>query len=222
MADVLRVLGSATVAALLLVAGSAVVTPADAIPGPGPVVGGGDVDAHPGAVRARITFTKRPAHPWNSRLAWDAWKQRADGTWAHVAHDSWRAGSGFPGASTTNACVKGHGWLPDGSYTLRQYDDYAGSLIHGRAFRLSNKTCADGTLREDLFIHTEAGPGNTQCADGPGDQICRWEFPKVNDYTSHGCIKLSPSAISTLVRDYQHFFKPGVAYPRSRVHLLVR
>jgi hypothetical protein len=206
----------------VLVAGAALVFPAEAIPGPHPELGGGDVDAHPGAVRATITFTKRPAHPWDSRISWDARKQRADGSWALVAHDDWRAGSGLPGASTTNPCVKGHGWLPDGTYSLRQYDDYAGNLIHGRAFRLSDKRCPNGTLREQLFIHTETGAGNRQCADGPGDQICRWEYPEINDYTSHGCIKMSPGAILALVRAYHRFFAPGVAYPTARVRLVVR
>jgi len=141
--------------------------------------GGGVVDpnAHPGAVRAQITFIKKPAHPWNSRITWRAVRQQVDGSWKVVAQNSWRAGSGLPGSATTNACVKGHGWLPDGRYTLRQYDDYDGTLIHGRAFRLSDKRCANGTLREQLFIHTEAGAGNTQCANAPGDQICRWEYP---------------------------------------------
>ncbi|MGA8248749.1 MAG: hypothetical protein WB797_17710, partial [Nocardioides sp.] len=190
--------------------------------GPGPQGGGGDTHAHPGAVRAVITFTKNRAHPWHSTLSWDASRQRADGTWRAVAHDSWRAGSGLPGRSTERSCVKGHGWLPDGTYSVRQYDDYHGTLIHGRAFRLSDKRCVNGTLREQLFIHTETGPGNRQCADGPGDQICRWEFPEINDYTSHGCIKLSPSAILALTTDYHRFFRRGVVYPRSRVHLLVR
>jgi hypothetical protein len=220
MARVLGVLGSFAAASLLV--GTGLLAPAQAIPGPGPVVGAGDVDAHPGAVRALVTFTKRPAHPWDSRLAWDAWKQRVDGSWRHVAHDEWRAGSGFPGASTTDPCAKGRGWLPDGTYSLRQYNDYAGTLIHGRSFRLSDRRCGDGTLREELFIHTESAAGNRQCADGPGDQICRWEYPKINDYTSHGCIKLSPHDVLALVRDYQQFFKPGVVYPRARVHLLVR
>ncbi|HEX3932473.1 MAG TPA: hypothetical protein VHW64_17390 [Nocardioides sp.] len=186
--------------------------------------GGGLVDttAHPGAVRAQITFVKRPAHPWDSRIRWRAWRQRMDGSWKLVRHDAWRAGSGLPGGSATNACVKNHGWLPDGRYSLRQYDDYDGSLIHGRAFRLSDKRCGNGTLREQLFIHTEAGPGNTQCANTPGDQICRWEFPKINDYTSHGCIKMSPADILSLTRDYHRYFRAGVVYPLARVSLLVR
>jgi hypothetical protein len=208
----------------LLAAGGVVAGVGPALATHGPPGGGQTIDpaAHPGAVKAQITFTKKPAHPWNSRISWQAWTQHADGTWKRVAHDSWRAGSGLPGGSATNSCVKGHGWLPNGRYSLRQYDDYAGSLIHGRAFRLSDKRCANGTLREDLFIHTEAGPGNRQCANGPGDQICRWEFPKINDYTSHGCIKMSPSDILALTRDYHRFFKPGVVYPLAKVSLLVR
>jgi hypothetical protein len=224
MPHVLRALAATVLAATGLTGGLLVATvgPSEATHGPGPQGGGGDSSAHPGAVRAVITFTKNPAHPWNSLLSWEARRQRADGTWRTVAHDSWRAGSGLPGRSTESSCVKGHGWLPNGTYSLRQYDDYHGTLIHGRAFRLSDKHCANGTLREQLFIHTESGPGNRQCADGPGDQICRWEFPKINDYTSHGCIKLSPSAVLALTSDYHRFFRPGVVYPRARVHLLVR
>jgi len=219
MPRVLRVL-----AAALLSGGLALALDGPSSATGGPLDGGGGHDpaAHPGSVRAQITFLKRPAHPWNSRITWVARQQQRDGTWKVVAHDSWRAGSGLSGGSATNSCVKGHGWLPDGRYTLRQYDDYAGNLIHGRAFRLSDKRCADGTLREELFIHTEAAAGNRQCADGPGDQICRWEYPKVNDYTSHGCIKMSPSAILALTRDYHRYFKAGVRYPTSRVSLLVR
>lgn len=218
MPHLLRALAATALAGGLLVA---TVGPSVATHGPGPQSGGGDTGAHPGAIRAQITFTKNHAHPWDSRLSWDASRQRADGSWRTVAHDSWRSGSGLPGPATENACVKGNGWLPDGTYSLRQYDDYAGTLIHGRAFRLADKRCANGTLREQLFIHTESGARNHQCADGPGDQICRWEFPKINDYTSHGCIKLSPSAILALTRDYHRFFHAGVRYSTARVHLLV-
>ncbi len=219
MARVPRLLAAAALAGGLLVS---TVGPSRATLIPGSPGGGGDVSAHPGTLRAQITFIKSTAHPWNSTIAWDARRQRADGSWKVVAHDSWRAGSGLPGSSAENACVKGHGWLPNGAYTLRQYDDYHGNLIHGRAFRLSDKRCSNGTLREQLFIHTESGAGNTQCADAPGDQICRWEFPRINDYTSHGCIKMSPAAISALTRDYHRFFKVGVRYPMTRVRLVVR
>src|SRR5689334_17050898 len=82
-----------------------------ALAAPGSPQGGGVVDphAHPGAVRAQITFDKNHAHPWRSRITWRAVRQQADGSWKVVADDSWRAGSGLPGGSATNACVKGHG-----------------------------------------------------------------------------------------------------------------
>jgi hypothetical protein len=216
--------GFRVLAAALLAGGAVLSGVAPALATHGPVPGGGMVDphAHPGLLKAQITFVKKPAHPWRSRIIWDARRQRADGSWKVLAHDSWRAGSGLPGGSTTSSCVKGHGWLPNGRYTLRQYDDYAGNLIHGRAFRLSDNRCSNGTLREQLFIHTESGAGNHQCANGQGDQICRWEYPRINDYTSHGCIKMSPSDILALTRDYHRFFRAGVRYPMTRVSLLVR
>lgn len=211
-------------ASVVVTAGVVLSTVATASATHGPAGGGGVVDpsARPGRLKAQITFVKRPAHPWKSRVTWIAKRRQVDGTWKVLAHDRWRAGSGLPGGSTTNPCVKGHGWLPNGRYAVRQYDDWAGTLIHGRVFRLSDKRCANGTLREQLFIHTEAGPGNSQCADAPGDQICRWEFPRINDYTSHGCIKMSPAALLSLTRDYHRFFEPGVAYSPARVSLLVR
>jgi hypothetical protein len=126
------------------------------------------------------------------------------------------------GKAGRNACVNNKGWLPNGTYRVRQYADYPGHLIKGRAFRLDDKRCPSGTLREQLFIHTEAGAGNTQCANAPGDQLCRWEYPKINDYTSHGCIKMSPSAILALTRDYHRFFHAGVRYSTARVRLIVR
>ncbi|MBO0845013.1 MAG: hypothetical protein J2P22_06300 [Nocardioides sp.] len=215
----LRLLTAAALASGVM---ASTAVPSSASGGPAGGGSGHDSSARSGVVRGQITFIKRPAHPWRSRITWIARRQQADGTWKVIAHNSWRAGSGFPGRYTTNACVKGRGWLPNGRYTLRQYNDYPGTLIHGRAFRLSDKRCANGTLRQALFIHTEAGPGNTQCPDKPGDQLCRWEYPKINDYTSHGCIKMSPGAILALTRAYHRFFKAGVRYPTSRVSLLVR
>ena len=61
--------------------------------------GGGRPDAQPGKLRAQITFTKSHAHPWHSTITWDAARQRADGTWKVLAHDSWRAGSGCRAAA---------------------------------------------------------------------------------------------------------------------------
>ncbi len=217
MARVVRVFAVLAVLLALL----ATQSPSEATLGGDPP-DGGSTSAEPGRLRAQLTFTKNTAHPWRSTLAWDAARQRADGSWRVLAHETWRAGSGLPGAGTENACAKGHGWLPNGTYSLLHHADYHGSLIHGRAFRLSDKRCANGTLREQLFIHTEAGAGNTQCADAPGDQLCRWEYPRINDYTSHGCIKMSPAAILALTRAYHRFFRTGIRYPTTRVHLVVR
>ena len=222
MARAPRLLAALAGGAVLTTIGAVGIAPALATPGADQGGGVADPNAHPGRVRAQITFTKSPAHPWHSTISWKATRQRVDGSWRVVDRASWRAGSGLPGGSATNACVKNHGWLPDGTYSLRQYDDYAGNLIHGRAFRLSDKHCANGTLRQELFIHTEAAAGNAQCADGPGDQLCRWEYPKINDYTSHGCIKMAPRDILALTRDYHRFFKAGVRYPMSKVSLVVR
>jgi len=217
MARVVRLLA----ALALTLALAATQGPSRASLGDDPPSGAGDASAHPGRLSAQITFIKNHAHPWRSTIVWKAARQRGDGSWKVLAHDSWRAGSGLPGGHTENPCAKGQGWLPDGRYSLLQYDDYAGTLIHGRAFRLSDHRCPQGTLREQLFIHTEAGPGNTQCPNGPGDQICRWEYPKINDYTSHGCIKMSPKDILALTRDYHRFFHAGVRYSLARVRLVV-
>ena len=207
-------------AGVLLAAPVAVVPVARATTsGPTTAGGAGTVD---GPVRARIVFTKNYRHQWRSTLTWRAWKRFPDGTWHVVDEASWRAGSGFGGPGTEDSCAKGRGWLPDGRYSLRQYDDYHGTLIHGRAFRLSDKRCRNGTLREQLFIHTEASAGNGQCPDAPGDQVCRWEYPKINDYRSAGCIKLSPPDIADLVHRYQRYFHALVRYRQSRVALVVR
>jgi hypothetical protein len=172
-------------------------------------------------VRATITFTKNYRHQWRSTVTWRAWR-RSGGTWHLVAHDSWRAGSGFGGPGTEDACAKGRGWLPNGRYSLVQYDDYHGTLIHGRAFRLADKRCRNGTLRQQLFLHTEASAGNGQCPDAPGDQPCRWEYPKINDYRSSGCIKLAPPDLLALTRAYHRYFAPRVRYRMARIQLVVR
>ena len=87
-----------------------------------------------------------------------------------------------------------------------------------RAFRLDDKRCRNGrTWRVQLFIHTEQGAQNTQCADRPGDQVCRWEFPQINDYKSAGCIKLSPNDLAELSQHFLQFYKAGMRYSKSRV-----
>jgi hypothetical protein len=167
--------------------------------------------------RAIITFDKNPDDPSSSTLTWKVVRRSADGSWRTVEQLSWRAGSGMLGAAGRKECAKGRGWLPDGSYRLRFHRDYAGNLIKGRTFRLDDHRCRNGRWRVQLFIHTEQGAHNTQCPDGPGDQVCRWEFPEVNDYTSAGCIKLAPDDLAELSRHYLEFYRAGVRYPKSRV-----
>jgi hypothetical protein len=202
--------------ALLLVASAGLVATPAAAPAVAP-------DAPPAAARARATpvraviiFDKNTKNPWDSRLIWKAYRgdqqlERAD----------WRAGSGFGGPRTRNPCARGRGWLPNGRYGLVQYDNYWGQFIKGRAFFLGNTTCHDGTPRTELFIHTETGDRNRQCADARGDQVCRWEWPKFNDYRSGGCIKMSPKDMRQLARRYHQWFRAGERYP-ARVHVRVR
>ena len=168
-------------------------------------------------VRALIIFDKNSRNPWNSTVIWKAYR---GGDLLERA--TWRAGSGFGGPHTRDACYRNRGWLPNGVYSFVQHENYWGSLIKGRAFSLGSKACHDGTVRTDLFLHTEQGDRNTQCADRKGDQVCRWEWPKFNDYRSAGCIKMSPRDLRRLVRRYHQWFEPGVRYPLSRVQVRVR
>ena len=167
--------------------------------------------------RAIITFDKNHDDPSNSTLIWKVVRQGDDGVWRVVERLSWRAGSGMLGTAGKNECAKGRGWLPDGRYRLRFHRDYPGSLIKGRAFRLDDKRCRNGRLRVALFIHTEQAAGSGQCPDGPGDQVCRWEFPAINDYKSAGCIKLSPEDLADLSAQFLRFYKAGVRYSKKRV-----
>jgi hypothetical protein len=169
------------------------------------------------AQRAVITFTKNATDPSSSVLTWQVERQGSDGAWSTVDQRSWRAGSGMLGRAGRNECAKGRGWLPDGTYRLRFLRDYHGSLIKGRAFRLDDHRCRNGRWRVQLFIHTEQGAHDTQCRNRPGDQVCRWEMPRINDYKSAGCIKLAPGDLADLSRHFLQYYKAGVRYPKSRV-----
>jgi hypothetical protein len=97
----------------------------------------------------------------------------------------YRAGSG----SGTNACQHNN-WIPLGSYNIPFHDDhYAGSLIQGRVWRLSDYQCSNGVRRTELFIHSEETSSNGQyCPTGGDDPFC-WEG--TNDYYSNGCVKVA-------------------------------
>ena len=166
---------------------------------------------------AVITFHKNYANTFRSTLTWQVF--RVDGgRRTSVQRLSWRAGAGYF-RDSTDACRKNNGWLPDGTYQPRLARDYGGNLIKGRAIYLGQKPCANGTMRTDLFIHTEQGAGSTQCADRRGDQVCRWEYPKINDYRSYGCIKLSPGDLHELYDAWRKYFPLGST---DRVRMQVR
>jgi hypothetical protein len=156
---------------------------------------------------AVITFHKNYSNTLRSTLTWQVFEVR-DGVRTTVAKDSWRAGSGFTRKST-NSCRKNNGWLPNGRYRPKLYDDYHGNLIKGRAILLGAKRCHNGTMRTDLFIHTEQGAGSRQCRNRKGDQACRWEYPQINDYRSLGCVKLSPGDMRELYVAWRKYFKLG-------------
>jgi hypothetical protein len=177
------------------------------------VVGLGVVPATPHASAqesrriAVITFHKNYANAHRSTLTWQVFRV-AGGERTRLVRLQWRAGAGYF-RDSTDACAKNRGWLPDGSYRPRLFRDYQGSLIKGRAIYLGRKPCANGTMRTDLFIHTEQGAGSRQCADRRGDQVCRWEYPKINDYRSYGCIKVSPRDLHELYDAWRRYFPLG-------------
>ena len=167
---------------------------------------------------AVITFSKNYRDTHRSTLTWQAFRRNADGSRTSLVRKQWRAGSGFTRTST-NACVRNDGWLPNGVYHPRLFSDYGGSVIKGRAIYLGQHRCGNGTMRQELFIHTEQGAGSRQCPDRRGDQLCRWEYPKINDYRSYGCIKLSPADLRELYAAWARWFPVGST---DRVRVVVR
>jgi hypothetical protein len=109
---------------------------------------------------------------------------------------SYRAGSGL----NTNECDSAAydnvgGWLPAGYYNLwGHWDNYNGSLIQGRVWRLQDKRCAGGTgtLRTELFIHSEETASNDQTCGSPYVERFCWDGD--GDYYSLGCIKIGRAA----------------------------
>jgi hypothetical protein len=178
-------------------------------------------ESAPPRFRGVLTFDKNWNNQFSSRLVWRLYERQANGTWKLTVSKSWRAGSGLPGRVGRNSCATSKGWLPNGTYRMRQFNDYHGNVIKGRAFRLDDKACPSGKVRHQLFVHTEQGAGNRQCPDRRGDQACRWEWPRINDYKSFGCIKMSPGDLADLVRLYHRHFGAGVRYPKGRVVLRV-
>src|SRR5206468_447857 len=94
-------------------------------------------------------------------------------TGAILAQRGFRAGSG----TSTDECYVAHGWLPAGWYDIvGHYDNYNASLIKGRVWRLSDKRCmgGTGTLRTELFIHSEETADEGQYCPTPYDDSFCW------------------------------------------------
>lgn len=99
---------------------------------------------------------------------------------------SYRAGAGNGGR---NACQKNN-WIPIGTYKNNFHrDDFAGSKIRGRVWKISDYQCKSGVIRNDLFVHSEETSSRRQACSTSGDDPFCWEGP--NDYYSNGCIKVA-------------------------------
>jgi hypothetical protein len=126
-----------------------------------------------------------------------------------------RAGSG----SGYNACQKNN-WIPLGSYDVPFHSDhYAGSLVQGRVWRLSDYQCSNGVRRTELFIHSEETSGNGQsCPSGGDDPFC-WEG--ANDYYSYGCIKVARMPVTNGYSDLGRLdnWDHGTVGPISQVNV---
>jgi hypothetical protein len=162
-------------------------------------------DASTGYRYAVIAFHKNYGNVFRSTLTWDVYRV-SGGHRETVEHKRWRAGSGYYKKST-NSCRRNNGWLPNGRYHPRLYADYHGHKIKGRAIYLGQHRCRNGTMRNQLFIHTEQGAGSHQCRNRKGDQLCRWEYPAFNEYRSFGCIKVSPGDLKQLYGSWRKFTK---------------
>lgn len=127
---------------------------------------------------------------------------------------SWyRAGSG----SGTNACATNN-WIPVGGYNVTYHqDNFAGSKIQGRVWKISDYQCSNGVLRWDLFVHSEETSSNGQsCPTGNDDPFC-WEG--ANDYYSNGCIKVARIPVTNGLSDLGRVdnFQHGLNGPVTQV-----
>lgn len=190
------------------------VTPTAAVAAVGPA------QRRPATYRAVMVFDRNPARQFRSTLTWRLFERRG-GTEELVQERSWRAGSGRAWAGGQDACRRNVGWAPKGRYGVTWHRDYAGTVVRGGVFRMDDMACVDGTVRQQLFLHTEQGAGSRQCPDAPGDQPCRWELPRFNDYASAGCLKMAPGDLAELGRLFSRHFAAGVRHDRSRVVLRV-
>ena len=167
--------------------------------------------------RVSIVFDKNWRNPFRSRIYFRAWAKARPKAgpkkWVPVEQASWRAGSGLAGVAGKDECHRGKGWSPNGTYSFVQHNRRKAPLINGRVFELESKACRNGTLRQLMFIHSEQNWDNTQCRNTKGDDSCRWEVPRVNDYRSWGCIKMAAQDLRQLTRRFHRYFEAEVRYP---------
>jgi len=116
--------------------------------------------------RSAIIFNKNWDDPYDSRIIFRSWAKtgpKGKKKWVRVEQASWRAGSGLSGAAGRDACHRGKGWAPNGTYSFVQHNRRKAPLINGRVFELQPMACRNGTVRQMMFIHSEQTWKNTQC-----------------------------------------------------------
>jgi len=118
------------------------------------------------------------------------------GYWA----GDFRAGSGID----TDACQHDN-WIPLGNYDVLWHDDnFDGSAVQGRVWRLSDYQCSNGVRRTELFIHSEETSSQGQsCGPAGTDYPFCWEG--AGDYYSYGCIKLARQPVPSDLRAVDTF-----------------
>src|SRR5690606_15756634 len=121
--------------------------------------------------RAFFVFRKAK-NPTKSRLGW--YEYRLFPKHRELMYKvRFRAGAGN---GSKDSCATNQGWLPNGWYGGTFYTGYDG-IINGLVWHLDNKRCKkNGTLRTELFIHSEMTPSGGQncgyepeCWNGPQD-----------------------------------------------------
>jgi hypothetical protein len=126
-----------------------------------------------------------------------------------------RAGSGNGG---TSECAYGN-WIPVGTYNVEFHaNNYDGSLIKGRVWKISNHPCSNGVTRTDLFVHSEETAANGQTCGTPYDQRWCWDGP--SDYYSEGCIKIARQPIGADgLSDLGRLNNWAATYPVTQVYV---
>lgn len=147
-----------------------------------------------------LEFKKRSS-PQNSRLDF----VYVHGSRSHTVAN-WRAGSGNGSKDT---CASNAGWLPNGSYTIKDFyrhHDGGPHGVNGIAWYIGDHKCHSGHKRTDLFIHSEMLPNGKAGRSEP----YRWDGD--SDYKSNGCIKLKPADIRQLRNIQASYPKPNKLY----------